>query len=593
MRSTRCPIGWDAHGRRTAAQPMKLRTQLQRSLLLAACLGCSRQEPGPTAAFRDITGELGLFASATYPDGQYHLPEITAGGLALVDVEGDNDLEIYQIVHPPPARFASLAAGAPASNRLWRRDGRGRFEDVAGSAGADDPGHGQGVAVGDVNNDGFSDLYVTNFGPNRLLLNRGNGAFVDRTASAGLEDDAGARWSSSAAFADLDQDGHLDLFVVNYVQLDPELVCIAEGNRPDYCGPLRYNGTLSALYRNRGDGVFSNVTTAAGVGKVGRGLGIACADFTGDGRVDIYVANDREANCLWVNRGDGTFQDEALGRGVALSGAGDVESSMGVAVGDVDNNGHLDILVTNLSGETNTLYLAQGQGQFADRSASSGLSVSDILYTGWGCVFFDLESDGDLDLATVNGRVARGRTDAEGAPDPRLSPFWREYAERNLLFENDGSGHFSSLGIRGGDFTRDADNYRGLVAGDLDGDSDVDLVLTTTDNSLKVHRNESPRRHHWLRIRALVGRRDAIGALITLHIGGTPRTLPRQLVRAVHAAQSYASSSDLTVHFGLGEATQVEAIAVLWADGQKESFPGLGVAVDQTVTLRQGEGKAR
>ncbi len=523
--------------------------------------------------FTEITSEL-QFSEALdrLPDGTYSLPEIMGGGVSLFDYDGDGDLDLLQIVCPPPG-----TPDQPAPNRLFQGQPDGTFLDVSSTAGLDDPGYGQGAAVGDTDNDGDLDVYVTNFGRDAFYRNNGDGTFVDATVAAGF---TGDHWSSSAAFFDYDRDGDLDLYVVHYLLFDSGITCRSRNDRPVYCGPQSFEGVPDTLYRNNGDGSFSDVTTAAGITSPGKGLGVVCADLTGDGWVDIYVANDQEANHLWVNNRDGTFSDEAVMRGVAFNAYGEAEASMGVTVGDVNGDGRLDLFMTHLRDETNTLYTATEYGIFIDTSEASGLASVDRGYTGFGCGFFDYDNDGDLDLALVNGSVRRGSK----FPGANVGEFWNFYAEPNLLFQNDGSGNFTHISSLAGAFTNQVEVSRGLAFGDADLDGDIDLVVGSL-NGMRVFRNDAPPpSNHWLRVRAMVGNRDAIGAEVTV------ATAEAEFVRLVLPGYSYLGSSQLRAHFGLGATEVVESIEIKWPDGNRERFKPLGV--DRELFLRKGSGDA-
>lgn len=544
------------------------------AVLLTFLAACTRDGGAPSdrPILVEATDLVGVAAPSPWPDGQFNIPEITASGVALLDVEGDGDLDIYLICHPPPG-----SPGAPAPNRLFRQEMPGRFVEVPGAAGLDDGGYGNGAAVGDADGDGDIDVYVCNLGKDSLHLNRGNGTFVDGTRISGIVEDG---WSTAAAFLDHDRDGDLDLYVVHYLADDPTLVCrTRQGERRDYCGPARFQSVADRLYRNEGGGRFIDVSVQSGIVQARAGLAVACADVTGDGWVDIYVANDRQPNTLHVNRRDGTFADEALERGAALSGLGEPEASMGVAIGDVNGDSFLDILVTNLVGETSTLYLASQPGTFEDSSASAGLGAATLELTSWGCGFADLDNDGDLDLPLMNGKIARGAV----PPGAALGPFWNDYAERNSLFINEG-GRFIDASRRAGTFASEPGLHRALAFGDWDRDGDVDFVTSDLSNRLRLFRNDAPAGNHWLRVRALTGNRDALGALVRIEAGGI-----RQ-VRPLITSYSYAASSEPVAHFGLGLARKVDVLEVAWPDGTVERFPPQDV--DRLVLLREGEGVA-
>ncbi len=344
--------------------------------------------------------------------------------------------------------------------------------------------------------------------------------------------------------------------------------------------PSNFRAPGIKLSHNNRDGTFTDVTVQAGLNVPNRGWGVVCADFTGSGWPDIFVANDEERQNLWINQHDGTFKDEALQRGVAFSGAGNPEAGMGVAVGDITGDGRLSLLVTHLRGEKNTVYMPIGDGQFADRSAVAGMAAVDLPYTGWGCGLVDFDNDGNLDAAVVNGRIARGPVD----PRAKLSEFWSAYAESNLLFRGNGHGHFQNMTPRGGDFTRHVECTRGLAFGDLDNNGRISMVTNSLDNTLRLYRNVAPAGgNHWLSVRALAGRRDALGARLELHAGS------RTWTQLILSSYSFLSSSDPRAHFGLGQVSQVDSLDVAWPDGGRERFDV--PSMDRQLTVREGTGR--
>ena len=531
----------------------------------------------------EVTEELGLPATTTpWPDGKLFTPEITPGGIALLDYDNDGDLDIYQICHPPCGSPPNPFSGQ-SPNRLFRQEQNGTFVEVADAGGLNDPGFGHGVAVGDCDNDGDLDVYVTNYGPDSLYRNEGDGSFTNITSIAGI---TGDYWSSAASFFDYDCDGDLDLYVVNFATYDTSKRCSPSGDNDDldYCGPHEFPGLRDCLYRNEGDGTFTNVAGEVGITTAARGWGVITADITGNGWPDIYVANDEEPNQLWVRQENGDYIDEAIFRGVAFNSDGNTEASMGVAFGDVNGDERMDLFMTHVTLETNTLYLAEGDvsdSNFSDASNLSGMSLVDMPYTGWGCAFLDLDHDGDLDLVVANGRVSKGIV----APGAKLSPFWSRYGEANFLFENDGTGRFAKVGERAGAYGTHVEVTRGLAIGDLDSDGDYDIVTNNLDNTLRVFRNDAPKpATHWLLVRALIGKRDAIGAKLTLKVGG------RRRVAVVLPSYSYLASNDPRVHFGLGSSTLVERLEVTWPDGTSEAFDV--PEVDQVLTITQGSGRS-
>jgi hypothetical protein len=558
----------------------------------AFLLGCVRTEqtvpdvpsPGGPAWFRDVTAEVGLdFRHEAGPVGRYFMPQIMGSGLALLDFDNDGLLDLLLLQNGGP--------DSSARHRLFRRTAAGRYEDVSAGSGLDFAGHGMGVAVGDFDNDGWIDVYVSQFGGGRLFRNRGKDetgrwlGFEDVTAAAGV---ALPHWGTSCCFVDYDRDGWLDLVVVNYVDYDPSQPCSHPSGKPDYCHPSTFAGTLTRLFHNRGRDSeghwlgYEDVTVKAGLAKLpGPGLGITCADFDGDGWPDLFIANDAQPNRLWINQRDGTFKDEGPLRGVAVNGRGNVQANMGVALGDVTGSGRFDLFVTHLTEELHVLWQQTSPGFFKDRTAALGLAVPRYRGTGFGTVCIDFDNDGAVDLAVVNGRVARGpMTDAPG-----LSDYWRPYAERNQLFANQGDGHFRDVSVDNSDFCGTLAIGRGLAWGDLDNDGGVDLVVSNVAGPAKVYRNVAPQRGHWLLVRAIdpALKRDAYGAKITVSAGD------RRRMGLVNPGQSYLSSGGPRVHFGLGAVTKIEEIRVDWPDGRAEVFPGPDV--DRVIVLNRGAGR--
>jgi hypothetical protein len=504
------------------------------------------------------------------------MPQALGSGAALFDYDNDGRLDIYLLQNSGP--------DSSSTNRLFHQLPNGVFKDVSAGSGLDIAGYNMGVAVGDVNNDGFPDVLVTQYGGVKLFLNNGNGTFTDVTKEAGLSNPA---WGASAAFFDYDRDGWLDLVVVNYLDYDPTWACTTASGKPDYCAPRTFGGRVSRLFHNLGKGNgakavgFEDVTEKSGLGRLaGPGLGVVCADFDGDGWPDLFIANDGQPNRLWINRHDGTFTEEAARRGVAYNAMGQAEAGMGVALGDVDGDGLFDLFVTHLTEETNTLWRQGPRGLFNDRTAASGLKVPHSRGTGFGTVLADFDQDGALDVAVVNGRVSRG----SAIINTSLGPHWGLYAEQNHLFTNDGTGLFRDISQANSAFCGKANVARGLAWGDLDGDGALDLLVTTVAAPARLYRNVVPRRGHWLLVRALdpALKRDAYGAEVRVRAG------ERRWVRWINPSGSYLCSSDPRAHFGLGSADRIDGIEVLWPDGKTESFPSC--RVDQQLVLVRGSG---
>jgi hypothetical protein len=527
-----------------------------------------------------VTAEVGLhFVHDPGPLGDYFMPQIMGSGAALFDYDNDGRLDIYLVHNGGPKG---------AKNQLFHHQPDGTFKDVSAGSGLDVAGYGMGVAIGDVNNDGFADVLLTEYQRIRLFLNNGDGTFTEVTKECGLDDPL---WAVSASFVDYDRDGWLDLVVVNYLAYDPSRVCTAATGERDYCGPNQFAGTVTKLFHNLGLKQpgdrrtihFKDVTIPSGLGgKLGRGLGVVCADFTGDGWPDIFVANDAQPNYLWVNRHNGTFFEEGAGRGAAYNSAGLALSNMGIALGDVDGKGRFDLFVTHLTDETHTLWQQRTPGFFEDRTAAAGLATPRWHGTGFGTVLADFDHDGALDLALVNGRVSLGPAPGVSA----LGPFWGRFAERNQLFANEGNGHFRELSASD-PFGELPGISRGLACGDVTGDGALDLLVTTVGGPARLYRNVAPKQGHWVLVRAVdpAHQRDAYGAVVTVEAGG------RRWVGMVNPGQSYLCSHDPRAHFGLGPIERVDSFRVRWPDGNlaEEVFPG--VATDRLVTLRRGAGK--
>jgi hypothetical protein len=565
------------------------------ALLFAVLLGCQRgaEPPNPAAEeapdgppwFEDVTQKVGVdFVHDPGPIGKYEFPQIIGSGCAVHDLDGDGRPDLLFLTNGGP--------NSKSTNKLYRQEADGRFTDVTVGSGLDFPGYCMGVAIGDVNNDGRPDVLITLCTGARLFLNRGGMKFVDVSAAAGIRNPL---WGSSAVFLDYDRDGWLDLFIVNYVEYEPSVTCQSSSGRSEYCSPKRYAGTASKLFRNRGlvggaEGdppavSFEDVSVRSRVGSVaGPGLGVIAADFDGDGWPDILVANDGQPNRLWMNKRDGTFAEEATLRGVAYPAMGQAFAGMGIALGDVDGDGLLDLYITHLASESNTLWRQSPRGQFRDVTGQWGLNGTKWRGTGFGTVLADFDQDGRPDLAVANGAIART---PDGQEKPGLGPYWGHYGERNQVFANTGSGKFRDVSLNNPAFCGYYTVARGLACGDIDGDGAPDLVVTAIGEKARVFRNVTPNRGHWLTIRAFDPklRRDALGAEIGLVAGGTRR------VGVVTSSAGYLAASPPVVHLGLGPVDRVDSIDVAWPDGTAETFPG-GPA-DRVVELRKGSGTKR
>jgi hypothetical protein len=570
-------------------------TQLKRmGLFFILSLGVSpfttRPHPGEIPPiFRDAAAEVGLrFQHFTGATGEFFMPEIMGAGAALLDFDGDGDLDVFVLQgtfldtskNLKDALFPLPTSQRPG-HRLFRNElvpkGRLELRDVTEEAGVGYEGYGMGVAVGDYDNDGDPDIYVTHFGSNFLFRNNGDGTFTDVTREAGVDD---PRWSTSAAFLDYDRDGYLDLFVANYVDFTVKgnKKCYSPTGERDYCTPAAYRPATDRLFRNLGNGKFADVTQAAGIGKAdGPGLGVACADFNSDGWIDIYVANDGAANLLWINKGNGTFEEAALMAGAAYSMDGLARAGMGVAPGDFDNDGDDDLLVTNLAMEGSTLY-RNHRGSFSDVTAESGLARASFLSTGFGVGWFDYNNDGRLDLFTANGAVTIVEA-LRGSPYP--------YRQKNQLFRNDGPARpLVDVSATAGPAFEQLQVGRGAAFGDIDNDGDLDILVSNNNGAVRLLLNQAGARNHWLQVRlqGASDNRQGIGARVALL-----RRNQTPLWRHVHTDGSYLNAHDSRVHFGLGPDPNLQGVLVQWLGGSQEVFTG--IQPDTVVTLRQHTGK--
>lgn len=537
-------------------------------------------------SFADVTAEVGLdFVNFNGMSGEKHFVEMMGAGGGFIDYDGDGDLDIYLVQgHSLPATPGS----SPHRDRLYRNDleirSDGsrtlRFVDVTEQAGIDARGYGMGIASGDYDNDGWPDIYVTNWGSNQLWHNNGDGTFSDVTNDSGADD---AGWSSGAAFVDFDLDGWLDLVVVNYVDYDLETdqPCYAPSGRRDYCAPDPYPPAQDRLLRNRGDGTFEDVTLPMGfAGSHGQALGVAVADFNMDGWPDIYVTNDRQENYLWMNRSGRRFEDEAVPAGAAVNASGLPEASMGVVAADFDGDGDEDLFLTHLNRETNTLYVNDGNGFFSDRTRGSGLGLPSLPYTGFGIAPIDYDNDGWPDLFVANGEVQNIPPQAErGEPLP--------LRQKNQLYRNLGEGRFADVSLRGQPVFEVEEVSRGVAYGDVDNDGDGDILLYNNSGPARLIRNEVGQDRAWLGLRLLdrAGRRDVLGARLELVRPGAPT-----LSRRVNAAGSYGSAHDPRVLVGLGGSATLEAVIVHWPGGNVETFEDLDL--NRYHTLVEGRGRS-
>ena len=518
--------------------------------------------------FADVTAKAGItfvHASAASPDK--YMFETFGSGVAWIDFDNDGFVDLY------------FVNGAPGSaNALYRNNGDGTFKDVTRGSDTeanDNRAYKTGVAVGDYDNDGRLDLYITAFGPNRLLRNLGNGKFADVTTAAGVAGGAN-EWSTSTGFLDYDRDGDLDLYVANYVdfRMDENPWC---GTRQPgyrmYCNPTIFDGTPDRLYRNNADGTFTDVSKQAGIANpAGKGLGVVFCDFDRDADVDIYVANDLVRNFLYRNNGDGTFQDVAYAAGVGFDINGKPQAGMGVDCGDVDGNGFPELFVTNFSEELNTLYENRGDGLFEDVSQKAGLG-SGFLPLGFGTKMFDVDNDGDLDIYVTNGHVI---------DNIKLYQSKLTYEQADLLYENVG-GRFKDVSAESGPALRAPRVGRGLAVADFDNDGKLDVAITSLGRKAVLLRNVAPGAGNWLEIRAEGAKSNRFGLGTTVRV----QTPGRLQVREINNAASYLSSNDTRLHVGLGDAAAAQQLDILWPSGTRQTLRD--VKANQVLTVKEPE----
>lgn len=569
--------------------------------LLLLANGCERPSAPPAATsstttasapslaadspawFTDITTAAGLhFLHAAGTN--YAMPEQVGSGIALFDFDRDGRLDVYCVQNAGPD-----VPREAARNQLFRQRTDGTFANVSSGSGLDVAGRGMGAIAGDANNDGLPDLVVTEYGATRLFQNLGGGKFQEITAAAGLDN---PRWAAPASFLDFDRDGRLDLVVGNYLDYDATQVCHDVQGRQDFCAPAAFGGTITRLWRNVTPTAgaaprFEDVTEHAGLTRApGVALGILAADFTGDGWVDIFCADDGRPNRLFVNQRQGTFVEEAVTRGLAYNAMGRPAANMGIAYADIEGDGRGDLFITHLAEEFHSLFRQDQPGLFTDAIAQAGLQTQAFRGTGFGTVFADFDRDGDLDLAFVNGLVRRA-TPGQTPVASGTSSWWERYAQRPQVFANDGRGRFTENSAQHPAFTGAAAVGRTLAMGDLDQDGAPDLVVGNIGGPVRVLRNTSPPGHHWLRLSLVepaFGNRDAIGAEAVV------QSASRRHWALLQPATSYLASHEPVLHFGLGTVARVDGIEIRWADGTRESFPA--APADQQLTLRHGTGQA-
>jgi len=537
------------------------------------------QAPGVMIRLVDVAEQAGLtLVNVCGGPSKDYIVEVNGNGAALFDYDNDGDLDAL-IVNG--STLANISHGGDQMASLFQNDGKGRFADVTAASGIRARGWGMGTCVADYDNDGFQDIYITAFGPDVLLRNHGDGTFTDITTRARVGD---PRWSTNCAFADYDRDGDLDLYVANYVAFSEKTIP-KRGATADckymgidvMCGPKNLAGEPDVLFRNNGDGTFTDVTIAAGIVDPGHyGFGVIFSDLNDDGWPDIFVANDSVPNLLFRNNRDGTFSEIGLSSGLALNGDGKAQASMGADAADYDRDGRVDVFVTNFSQDYNTLSQSSAEGFFTDVSHPAGVVPPSLAYLGWGTGFVDFDNDGLLDIFVANGHVYPEMDRIGGAT---------KYRQRKQLFRNQGNGRFRDVTTEVGGGLLIEKSSRGAAFGDLDNDGDVDVLVINMNDRPTLLRNDTDSGNNWvaLKLEGASVNRNAIGARVWLEQEGATQ------LADVRSGGSYLSHNDMRVHFGLGRSGTVSPVKVRWPDGTLERFEGL--SPNRIHVIRQGQGR--
>lgn len=544
---------------------------------------------GLGVSFVNVARESGLNARTIF-GGEHknkYLLETTGCGVAFYDYDNDGWLDIFLV---NGTRLEGLGSGGAPTSHLFKNNRDGTFTDVTVRAGLTHTGWGQGVCIGDYDNDGFEDLFVTYFGKNILYHNNGDGTFSDVSEKAGVAG-SGKRWSTGCAFVDYDRDGKLDLFVANYIDMDLATAPVPESGPCLYkgvmvaCGPPGLNGGKNVVYHNNGDGTFRDVSESAGILQANGtyGLGVLTGDFDNDGWPDIYVANDSTASALYQNQKNGKFIDIAVEAGCALSADGKPQAGMGVSAGDYDLDGNLDIVKTNFAGDTPSLYHNLGNASFEDATFTAGLGRH-TQFLGWGCGFFDFDNDGWPDILICNGHVY-----------PEVEQLRTEagYPQQKLLYKNLRNGRFDDVSASGGPGISVPAPSRGCAFGDFDNDGDIDVVVNTVNDFPQLLRCDSKRSDNWLKVRTIgvKSNRSGIGARLRCVTHPADEPKPHQQIDEVRSGGSYISQNDLRVHFGIGRAEKVELLEIRWPSGQLDTLKDL--KPNRLIYVKEGAGIQR
>jgi hypothetical protein len=536
--------------------------------------------------FVNVAGESGLNAKTIF-GGEHknkYLLETTGCGVAFYDYDNDGWLDIFLV---NGSRLEGFSADEAPTSHLFKNNRDGTFTDVTAKAGLAHSGWGQGVCIGDYDNDGYEDLFVTYFGKNVLYHNNGDGTFTDVSEKAGVAGN-GKRWNTGCAFVDYDRDGKLDLFVANYIDMDLKTAPVPESGPCLYkgvmvaCGPPGLNGGKNILYRNNGDGTFTDVSEAAGIFQANGtyGLGVLTGDFDNDGWPDIYVANDSTASALYQNKKNGRFEDIATEAGCALSADGKPQAGMGVSTADYDLDGNLDIVKTNFAGDTPSLYHNLGGAVFEDATFQGGLGRH-TQYLGWGCGFFDPDNDGWPDILICNGHVY---------PEVEQLKTEAGYPQQKLVYKNLRNGRFDDVSVAAGPGIMNPVASRGCAFGDFDNDGDMDVVVNTVNDFPQLLRCDVANGHNWIKVRTIgvKSNRSGIGARVRCVTRPADEAKPHAQIDEVRSGGSYISQNDLRLHFGIGKAQKVELLEIRWPSGAIDTLKD--VKANQLVYVKEGAG---
>jgi hypothetical protein len=551
--------------------------------------GRSKPSADIGVSFINVAQESGLNVKTIF-GGEHknkYLLETTGCGVAFYDYDNDGWLDIFLV---NGSRLEGFPAGKEPTSHLFKNNRDGTFTDVTLKAGLAHSGWGQGVCIGDYDNDGFEDLFVTYYGKNVLYHNNGDGTFTDVSEKSGVAGKK-TRWGTGCAFVDYDRDGHLDLFVANYIDLDLATAPVPESGPCLYkavmvaCGPPGLTGGKNILYHNNGDGTFTDVSESAGILKVNGtfGLGVLTADFDNDGWPDIYVANDSTQSLLYQNKKNGKFVDIGMDSGSALSADGKPQAGMGVSAADYDLDGNLDIVKTNFAGDTPSLYRNLGGANFEDATFSAGLGAH-TQYLGWGCGFFDMDNDGWPDILICNGHVY---------PEVEQLKTEAGYAQRKLLYRNLRNRRFEDISERAGPGISTPAASRGCAFGDFDNDGDVDIVVNTVNDFPQLLRCDSHTENNWIKVKVIgtKSNRSGIGARLKCVTHSDGEIKPHEQIDEVRSGGSYISQNDLRIHFGIGKAQKVDLLEIRWPSGQIDTLKD--IKANQLVFVKEGEGMVR